>query len=188
VPKRARSLLLLSWPAWTAWGLALVFLLRPVPGGSLVLLYVGVLLATYLSSLVALAGALVALVVPVPRTVRLGACALNLSVLILVTQDGLSYHALQASAWSRVPIATARCKQYWETAQRWATSRGRPPDTLAEMERPLHPGEEPFVVVERDPWGGPFTLHREDDRLRVRSRGPDGAEGTDDDIAWPPDD
>ena len=43
--------------------------------------------------------------------------------------------------------------------------------------------EEVLGKVEPDPWGNPYILVRDGERVRVGSLGPDGQEGTDDDIS-----
>jgi len=83
-------------------------------------------------------------------------------------------------------IAQARCREYWAAVQTWARVKGRHPESLAEMLAPLRPGEPTFLRVETDPWGNPYVLKGTGDGLFVHSRGPDGGEGNDDDIVWPP--
>jgi len=42
-----------------------------------------------------------------------------------------------------------------------------------------------FIRVDDDPWGNPYVLGRDGARIRVYSFGPDGQEGTDDDVMYP---
>jgi hypothetical protein len=54
------------------------------------------------------------------------------------------------------------------------------------MEAPLKPGEEDFLQIEDDPWGNAYLLERDGKRIIIWSWGPDGQEGTEDDIRYPP--
>lgn len=83
-------------------------------------------------------------------------------------------------------IAETKCMEYYDCAQVWKLIRKRLPTSLAEMEGPLNEGDEiPFLEVDADPWGRKYELRVEDGKPRVVSFGPDGAEGTEDDVAYP---
>ena len=85
-------------------------------------------------------------------------------------------------------IAAAQCKQYYDDAHTWRLQKKQFPDSLDEMEAPLTRGdEEPFIRLNDDPWGTPYWLAREGRKVYVWSAGPDGQEGTDDDIVYPDD-
>jgi hypothetical protein len=80
-------------------------------------------------------------------------------------------------------VALRRCYEYRDKALEWHTVRGEYPDSLEAMDAPLAPGdEENFVRLDKDPWGNPYVLRREDNEICVCSWGPDGKEGTQDDI------
>ena len=50
-------------------------------------------------------------------------------------------------------------------------------------------GDEPFMKEEDDPWGLPYYIEKLGRRkFRICSAGPDGDEGTDDDLCYPDDD
>ena len=88
------------------------------------------------------------------------------------------------------PETTARhrCDEYLQKTLEWHTVRGEYPKSLEAMEAPLAPGdEENFVRLEDDPWGNPYVLRREQraKEIYVCSWGPDGKEGTWDDIEFP---
>ena len=53
------------------------------------------------------------------------------------------------------------------------------------MEAPLRPGEDDYARAEDDPWGNPYTLEINGDKLKVWCWGPDGQEGTEDDLSYP---
>jgi hypothetical protein len=85
----------------------------------------------------------------------------------------------------QVEIASAFCKDYYDSAKTWRMIKKKYPDSLEEMAAPLRRGEEDFLRVEDDPWGNPYVLKRKGNQLRVYSWGPDGKEGTDDDVVYP---
>jgi len=61
-----------------------------------------------------------------------------------------------------------------------------PPRCFDELERPIDSETEPFLVVESDPWGGPYRIDQNGEgKFRVCCDGPDGEPGTEDDIGWP---
>ena len=61
------------------------------------------------------------------------------------------------------------------------------PETLVELERPIDADGAPFLVVDADPWGGPYRIERlGGKKFRISCNGPDGEEGTEDDIAYEP--
>jgi hypothetical protein len=76
---------------------------------------------------------------------------------------------------------------YYDAATTWKRLKRRPPNSFEDMAAPLEPGEEDFVRVEDDPWGSPYQLERDENRIRIRSLGPDALEGTDDDVVYPRD-
>lgn len=82
-------------------------------------------------------------------------------------------------------IARTKCKEYHDAAMMWKTINKKLPESLDEMQAPLRPGEPDFIEVVEDPWGNAYVLERDGRSLRVYSLGPDGQEGTDDDIVYP---
>jgi prepilin-type N-terminal cleavage/methylation domain-containing protein len=57
----------------------------------------------------------------------------------------------------------------------------------ADVERSAQPGERAPLRVEPDAWGGSFRLVKEGRRrFRIWSDGPDGVEGTEDDLCYEP--
>lgn len=80
-------------------------------------------------------------------------------------------------------VARRQCDEYYEKVRAWHEVRGEYPESLEAMEAPLRPGDkENFVRLEKDPWGRPYLLRRDDGRIVIVSRGPDGRERTWDDI------
>jgi hypothetical protein len=83
-------------------------------------------------------------------------------------------------------VAVRKCKEYYDQAQTWRVIRGKPPASLDEMEGPVVEGDKSnFTKVDEDPWGHKYVLRIEDTKPRVVSFGPDGTEGTGDDIVYP---
>jgi len=83
-------------------------------------------------------------------------------------------------------IAETKCKEYYDQAKFWRTIKKKYPTSLEDMEEELNPGEGPYLRVEEDPWGNVYQLESDGKNIRVYSFGPDGNEGTEDDIAYPP--
>jgi general secretion pathway protein G len=82
-------------------------------------------------------------------------------------------------------IALAKCKEYHDAVSTWKMVKKKTPETLQDMAQPLKPGEDNFIRVEEDPWGNPYQMDRDGNKVRVYSYGPDGVVGTDDDIQYP---
>ena len=59
------------------------------------------------------------------------------------------------------------------------------PADLRDLEKPLRPADPPFTRIDQDPWGGEYFIEVEGKRFRIVSPGPDGIDGTDDDIVYP---
>ena len=117
-----------------------------------------------------------------------------LEILIVVVLIGLlatlvGPHVLQGGREGQRRIALAKCREYHDAVAMWCMFKaGSPvPRSLEELATPLHPGERDFLRIEPDPWGGPYRLVREEGRdYRVWSNGPDGEQGTGDDICYEP--
>ena len=90
--------------------------------------------------------------------------------------------------WGQASIAEAKCKDYHDKAKTWEMMTKQKVTSLDDMESPLRSGEENFLRIEDDPWGQKYWLLREGAKVVVWSAGPDGQEGTDDDIRYPKDD
>lgn len=83
-------------------------------------------------------------------------------------------------------IAQSKCKEYYDQASFWRTVNKKWPDSLEDMEGPLQPGQtENYLEVVDDPWGNKYVLEKDSGKIRILSFGPDGQEGTDDDIMYP---
>jgi len=105
------------------------------------------------------------------------------ALLLLVT--GLALLRPECPSWPPRRLAHAKCKEYYDAAHLWARFRGELPASLADMNAPLRPGESAFEPLVDDPWGHPYVLERGGTEMHVRSLGPDGAAGTEDDIVYP---
>ena len=85
-----------------------------------------------------------------------------------------------------IAVAKATCEAVRAKAVMWEILNGRYPASLDEMKGPLTPGE-PSDEVKDDPWGNAYVYEVKDGTVRVSSFGPDGKEGTADDIFAEPD-
>ena len=86
-------------------------------------------------------------------------------------------------------VARTKCKEYYDSAKTWRMINKKYPQSLKAMEAPLSPAaDEDFIRVEHDPWGNDYVLLVDGKNIQVASWGPDGQEGTDDDVLYPSDD
>lgn len=112
-------------------------------------------------------------------------------IMVVVVIVGLLAAFAGPKIWSmlgfgQVAIAEAKCKEYYDQATFWRTVNKKYPESLEDMEAPLRPGEGPnYTEVIEDPWGNNYVLERDGNKIRVVSWGPDGQEGTDDDLMYP---
>jgi general secretion pathway protein G len=111
-------------------------------------------------------------------------------IMVVVVIVGLLAAFAGPRIWSmlgfgQVSIAKTKCKEYHDQAMTWKMIRKKLPESLEDMEEPLNPGDPNFVEVIEDPWGNKYVLERDGGAIRVFCFGPDGQEGTDDDIMYP---
>jgi general secretion pathway protein G len=114
-----------------------------------------------------------------------------IEIMVVVVIIGLLATLVGPRVWSmfgfgQISIAETKCEEYYNAAKFWRTVKKSYPQSLDEMEAPLRPGEPDYIRVEDDPWGNPYLLESDGRQLAVRSFGPDGDEGTEDDIVYPP--
>ena len=86
----------------------------------------------------------------------------------------------------RIQRAAGRCKYYYDQAKMWQMITKRTPNSLHDLEAPLRAGEDDFVRVDDDPWGNRYVLGADKRKFTITSFGPDGQQGTADDIHYPP--
>ncbi|MHC4847983.1 MAG: prepilin-type N-terminal cleavage/methylation domain-containing protein [Planctomycetota bacterium] len=106
---------------------------------------------------------------------------------MLATLGGI--HVVRSLEEGRRETAQIKCKEYYDVVSLWMlfTKARRVPDSLAEVERTEREDGRRFVHVAPDPWGSDFRIEHEGARsYRIWSNGPDGEQGTDDDIAYEP--
>lgn len=116
-----------------------------------------------------------------------------IEIMVVVVIIGLLATFVGPQIWAmfargQEDIAKAKCREYHNLVkQRMMLAKQRDlPRDLREIEAPLKEGAEPFTKVEQDPWGNDFRIEATSgSRFRIVSNGPDGAEGTDDDIGYP---
>ena len=79
-------------------------------------------------------------------------------------------------------LALRGCKARYDNLHRWMQVRGRSPETDTEIKDAIR-------ATDKDPWGNAYTVEREGGAgFVIWSSGPDGIEGNDDDINYPPGD
>ena len=113
-----------------------------------------------------------------------------IEIMVVVVIIGLLATLVGPRVWSmfgfgQISIAETKCEEYYNAAKFWRTVKKSYPASLEEMEAPLRPGEPNYIKAEEDPWGNPYTLETDGRQIRVWSFGPDGSEGTEDDIVYP---
>ncbi len=117
-----------------------------------------------------------------------------IEIMVVVVIIGLLASFVGPTIWqiffrAQEDIAQQMCKDIHDKVQTWKTlTHKRTPADLSELEEPISRSEdEPFFTAPDDPWGHKYWIERIDNRkYRIWSAGPDGQEGTDDDIAYPP--
>lgn len=81
--------------------------------------------------------------------------------------------------------AEAQCKECFDKVMTWKLIHKQMPSKLEDLQQPIVPGAPEMPTIRDDPWGRKPVLHIEDGKARVVCFGPDGVEGTDDDIVYP---
>ena len=85
----------------------------------------------------------------------------------------------------RATARTTMCQQLLQRREVLAHGDQAHQATIEEMEAPLKPGEGNYQKAEEDPWGNMYYLERDGNKVKIWSWGPDGQEGTEDDISYP---
>ncbi|MHC4550194.1 MAG: prepilin-type N-terminal cleavage/methylation domain-containing protein [Planctomycetota bacterium] len=115
-----------------------------------------------------------------------------IEIMVVVAILGLlamlaSRHVWRAESEGQKRITLAKCRQYHDAVHMWRMYRGGGfPESLEELEAPLHPGEKGFLRLDDDPWGQPYRLERDGADVRICSNGPDRESDTADDICYEP--
>jgi len=116
-----------------------------------------------------------------------------IEIMVVVVIIGLLATLVGPKIWQMLGfgqkgIAEAKCREYYNDAKRWQLMgpTRKLPSSLEEMVAPAKEGEENFLhKIDDDPWGGKYRLESDGKRVRVCSNGPDGIEGTEDDVCFP---
>lgn len=117
-----------------------------------------------------------------------------IEIMVVVVIIGLLATLVGPRIWAMLgfgqqSIAETKCKEYYDNAKTWKMVNKKYPNSLEEMEAPLKRGDgDNFIRVEEDPWGNPYVLEVDGRKIYIRSWGPDGSEGTEDDIVYPRED
>ncbi|MDH3590432.1 MAG: type II secretion system GspH family protein [Planctomycetota bacterium] len=95
-------------------------------------------------------------------------------------------HIFVGDSLAKRKIALAKCKEYHDAFYaRRALTHDRI-EFLEDLSEPIEPGGRRFIRITPDPWAGEFRLVRDGRIWRVWCNGPDGEEGTTDDICYEP--
>ncbi len=113
-----------------------------------------------------------------------------IEIMVVVVIVGLlatfgGYHVVQSFIYGQQEIARTKCKEYYDKAHLWQMQKQKLPGSLEDMTAPIRPGERGFTDLVPDPWGNAYVLERDGADVRVSSWGPDGQDGTEDDLVWP---
>ena len=91
----------------------------------------------------------------------------------------------QKLGWGQKKIAETMCKQIWDDIILFESIQKVKVTDIRDLEQPVDGADEPWRTVNQDPWGNDYWLETDGGRRYVYSSGPDGQEGTEDDISWP---
>ena len=85
----------------------------------------------------------------------------------------------------RSVVAETQCKQLWDDIILFESIQKVKVTDIRDLEQPVDGADEPWRTVNQDPWGNDYWLETDGGKRYVYSSGPDGQEGTEDDISWP---
>jgi len=116
-----------------------------------------------------------------------------IEIMVVVVIVGLLAALVGPEVWKMLGfgqegVAQTQAKEYYDKAHFWKLKKKRFPATLRDMESPLDPDKDdsPFIPkIQEDPWGNDYMLEQVGKDIRIISWGPDGQEGTEDDIIYP---
>ncbi len=93
-------------------------------------------------------------------------------------------NVIGASDEARAKTAQTSAKTIHDAIKLYYTTNGKLPDTLEDLISEDEGGRSYLESLEPDPWGNDFILRGDTSRdFEVISMGPDGSEGTEDDIS-----
>ena len=116
-----------------------------------------------------------------------------IEIMVVVVIIGLLAAFVGPEIWSMFAkgqddIAAAQCRALHGKVKYWmiTTKKGLPGD-LTDLEAPIRRGsDEPFMIIEDDPWGNAYFIRALGKRkFQICCPGEDGEEDTEDDICYP---
>jgi len=113
-----------------------------------------------------------------------------IEIMVVVIIIGLLAGLVGPEIWKQLGFgqrktAETMCQQLYNNVKFFeATKRVKVTD-LEELEEPLEEGEDPYITLQDDPWGNPYWLESSGKKRHVCCAGPDGQEGSEDDICYP---
>ncbi|MFQ5843408.1 MAG: prepilin-type N-terminal cleavage/methylation domain-containing protein [Planctomycetota bacterium] len=115
-----------------------------------------------------------------------------IEIMVVVVIIGLLMTLVGPKVWAllfqaRKDIAYAKCEDYYNLLKTWKllSKVKQNPSDLSVLTEPLGEDGDPLGEIVPDPWGGEYFIDSQGRRFRVVCPGPDGIEGTDDDISYP---
>ena len=87
--------------------------------------------------------------------------------------------------WGQTKIAETMCKQIWDDIFLFESIQKVKITDIRDLEQPVDGADEPWRKIDQDPWGNDYWMETDGGKRYIYSSGPDGQEGTDDDISWP---
>ena len=114
-----------------------------------------------------------------------------IEIMVVVVILGLLAGLVGPAIWKQLfygqeTITRAKCQQYYDAIKFVETTKKITIRELNELEEPLSDSDdEPYMRVEKDPWGQEYWLESDGRKRRVCSAGGDKEVGSEDDICYP---
>ncbi|MEE8106631.1 MAG: type II secretion system protein GspG [Planctomycetota bacterium] len=113
-----------------------------------------------------------------------------IEIMVVVIIIGLLAGLVGPQIWKQLGFgqkATAEtmCQQLFNNVKFFEATKRIKVTELRELEEPLDEGEDSYITLQDDPWGNAYWLESSGRKRHVCSAGPDGQEGSEDDICYP---
>ena len=114
-----------------------------------------------------------------------------IEIMVVVVILGLLAGLVGPAIWKQLgfgqeTVARTQCQQYYDAIKFVETKKKITIRELSELEEPLSDtDDEAYMPLQQDPWGHDYWLESDGRKRRVCSAGPDGQEGTPDDLCYP---
>ena len=114
-----------------------------------------------------------------------------IEIMVVVVILGLLAGLVGPAIWKQLgfgqeTIALTQCQQYYDAIKFVETKKKISITSLKDLEEPLSDSDdEPYMVIQQDPWGNEYWLEVDGRKRRVCCAGSDRTEGTPDDLCYP---